>query len=726
MGDAGERAVTKRPKSEGNESAAGPQTLAEAMAAHRALTDEIRAHNRRYYAEDAPTISDADYDALMRSIEALEAEYPALVTPDSPTQRVGAAPGEKFRKLRHLAPMLSLANAFDDGDVAEFVGRVRRFLALPAEAELVITAEPKIDGLSANLRYEDGRLVVGATRGDGEVGEDVTANLQTVGDIPQALKGRDAPALIEIRGEVYMRHADFAAMNARQTADGRPVFANPRNAAAGSLRQLDPTITASRPLHFFAYGWGEATALPADTQMGMVEALKRWGFVTNPLTRRCRTIEELTAFHRDVEAERSSLGYDIDGVVYKVDRLDLQARLGQVARSPRWALAHKFAAERAVTVLRAIDIQVGRTGALTPVAKLDPVTVGGVVVANASLHNEDYIKGIGSGGDLIRDGRDIRIGDTVVVQRAGDVIPQIVDVVLDKRPADSVPYSFPTLCPVCKSHAVREVNPNSGKEDSVRRCTGGLICAAQAMERLKHFVARDAFDIDGFGDKQVEAFYQDGLVRSPPDIFRLAENDQTSLKKMKDREGWGETSARNLFAAIEARRRVPLNRFVYALGIRHVGETNAKLLARHFGSIEALREAALAVGEGREAAADAFAISGIGPVVAEAVVDFFAEAHNRSVLDDLLRYVTPQAPEGPRRDTPVAGKTVVFTGTLEKMTRDEAKATAERLGAKVSGSVSKKTDLVVAGPGAGSKLAKAQELGVAVISEDEWLALAKG
>ncbi|HVV94854.1 MAG TPA: NAD-dependent DNA ligase LigA [Hyphomicrobiales bacterium] len=700
--------------------------MEEAAPIHRALAEEIRGHNRRYYAEDAPTVSDAEYDALMRRLEALEARFPALVTPDSPTQKVGTAPSEKFRKLRHRAPMLSLANGFDEGDVAEFVARVRRFLNLPEGEALVVTAEPKIDGLSANLTYEHGRLTVGATRGDGEVGEDVTQNLRTIADIPERLKGAGAPALIEVRGEVYMRHADFQAMNARQAAEGRPVFANPRNAAAGSLRQLDPAITAARPLHFFAYGWGEATSLPADTQMGMVEVLKRWGFVTNPRMKRCTSVEELAAYHRALEEKRAGLGYDIDGVVYKVDRLDLQARLGQVARSPRWALAHKFAAEQATTVLRAIDIQVGRTGALTPVAKLDPVTVGGVVVANATLHNEDYIKGLGADGEPIRDGRDIRIGDTVIVQRAGDVIPQIVDVVLDKRPADAVPFAFPTICPVCKSHAVREVNPNSGKEDSVRRCTGGLICAAQAMERLKHFVSRDAIDIDGFGDKQVEAFYQDGLVRAPPDIYRLAEHDRASLKKLKDREGWGETSAKNLFAAIEARRRVPLNRFVYALGIRHVGETNAKLLARHFGSIKALREAAIAVGEGREAAADAFAINGIGPVVAEAVVDFFAEAHNRAVLDDLLRHVTPEAMEDTRRDTPVAGKTVVFTGTLEKMTRDEAKATAERLGAKVSGSVSKKTDLVVAGPGAGSKLAKARELGIEVISEEDWLALAKG
>jgi DNA ligase (NAD+) len=719
-------AVSKRQKNEDVSGAAEPATPEEAAAVHRALVEDIREHNRRYYAEDAPTISDAEYDALMRRLEALEARFASLVTPDSPTQKVGAAPVEKFRKLRHRAPMLSLANGFDEADVAEFVARVRRFLNLPEGEDLVVTAEPKIDGLSANLTYEDGRFVLGATRGDGEVGEDVTPNIRTIADIPKRLKGEGVPALIEVRGEVYMRHADFQAMNARQVAEGRPVFANPRNAAAGSLRQLDPAVPASRPLHFFAYGWGEATSLAADTQMGMVEVLKRWGFTTNPRMKRCTTVEELVVYHQALEAERAALGYDIDGVVYKVDRLDLQARLGQVARSPRWALAHKFAAEQATTVLRAIDIQVGRTGALTPVAKLDPVTVGGVVVANATLHNEDYIKGLGADGEPIRDGHDIRVGDTVIVQRAGDVIPQIVDVVLDQRPADAVPFVFPMVCPVCNSHAVREVNPNTGKADSVRRCTGGLICAAQAMERLKHFVSRDAIDIDGFGAKQVEAFYQDGLVRSPPDIYRLAEHDRASLKKLKDREGWGETSAKNLFAAIEARRRVPLNRLIYALGIRHVGETNAKLLARHFGGLEALRQAALAVGEGREKAADVFAISGIGPVVAEAVVDFFAEAHNLAVLDDLLRYVTPEAMEGPRRDTAVAGKTVVFTGTLEKMTRDEAKATAERLGAKVSGSVSKKTDLVVAGPGAGSKLAKAREFGVEVISEDEWLALARG
>jgi DNA ligase (NAD+) len=458
----------------------------------------------------------------------------------------------------------------------------------------------------------------------------------------------------------------------------------------------------------------------------MVEVLERWGFTVNPRMKRCTTVEELVAYHRALEAERAGLGYDIDGVVYKVDRLDLQTRLGQVARNPRWAIAHKFAAEQAVTVLRAIEIQVGRTGALTPVAKLDPVTVGGVVVSNAGLHNEDYIRGVGSDGQPIREGRDLRVGDTVIVQRAGDVIPQIVDVVIDKRPQDATPFVFPTICPVCGSHAVREENPNTGRPDSVRRCTGGLVCQAQAMERLKHFVARDAMDVDGFGDKQVEAFYADGLVRSPPDLFRLAANDAASLKKLKDREGWGDTSARNLFAAIEARRAVPLNRFIFALGIRHVGEGNAKLLARHFGTIGALEDTAIAVGEGRETIGEAFAIDGIGPVVAEAVVDFFGEEHNRKVLADLLAFVTPQPLEGPRRDTPVAGKTVVFTGSLERMSRDEAKATAERLGAKVSGSVSKKTDLVVAGPGAGSKLTKARELGIEVISEDDWLALAQG
>ncbi|GGC67288.1 NAD-dependent DNA ligase LigA [Chelatococcus reniformis] len=689
-------------------------TLVEAEEEHRALGEQIAHHDARYYRDDAPEIADAEYDGLRRRYEAIEARFPELRTADSLSERVGVAPSEKFAKVRHRVPMLSLGNAFTDGEVEEFVARIRRFLGLAADAPIAITAEPKIDGLSVSLRYEKGALITAATRGDGEEGEDVTANARTVADIPKRLVGADVPELIEVRGEVYMRHADFAAMNARQAEAGKPVFANPRNAAAGSLRQLDPAVTARRPLAFFAYTWGERSALPADTQSGVIAAFARWGLPTNPLTVRCENAAELIAHYHAIEAERATLGYDIDGVVYKVDDLALQQRLGFVARSPRWALAHKFPAERATTIVRAIEIQVGRTGALTPVAKLEPVTVGGVVVANATLHNED---------EILR--KDVRVGDTVEIQRAGDVIPQVVRVLSEKRPAEAAPFAFPTVCPVCESHAVRELNPRTGREDAVRRCTGGLICPAQAKERLKHFVSRNALDIDGLGDKQIEAFYADGLVRRPQDIFMLAARDRASLTKLKDREGYGETSAGNLFAAIEARRRVPLNRFIFALGIRHVGEGNAKLLARHFGSFEVLRAAAEAAAADIEARAEIDAIDGIGPAVADAVIQFFGEPHNRELLDALLLQVTPEPMEVTAADSPVAGKTVVFTGTLERMSRDEAKAMAERLGAKVAGSVSKKTDLVVAGPGAGSKLAKAREAGVEVIDEEAWLALVR-
>lgn len=700
-------------------------TPREAKREHAALAAEIAEHDRRYYGEDAPIISDAEYDALRRRYEALEARFPELVTEDSLTKKVGTRPSEKFAKVRHRVPMLSLSNVFTDEDVAEFVQRIRRFLGLAADVPLIITAEPKIDGLSISLRYEKGRLVTAATRGDGEEGEDVTANARVVDAIPKEIDAPDMPEVFEVRGEVYMRHADFAAINQRQAEAGKPLFANPRNAAAGSLRQLDPAVTAQRPLAFFAYAWGDVSALPADTQMGVVEAMGRWGFPVNPLMKRCQSVEELLAHYHAIEADRANLGYDIDGVVYKVDSLALQERLGFVSRSPRWATAHKFPAERAMTELLDIEIQVGRTGALTPVAKLKPVTVGGVVVSNATLHNEDYIRGIGGDGQPIRGGVDIRIGDTVEIQRAGDVIPQVLGVVLDKRPPDSEPYRFPTTCPACGSHAVREVNPRTGREDAVRRCTGGLTCPAQAMERLKHFVSRNAFDIDGLGDKQVELFFREGLVHGPQDIFTLAERDATSLKKLKDREGFGETSVRNLFAAIEARRQVPLNRFIFALGIRHVGETTAKLLARHYGTFEALRTAMITARDRTsEAWAELTAIDGIGEVVAEALVQFFAEPHNETTLDELLKQVTPQEMERPTMvDSPVAGKTVVFTGTLVRMSRDEAKAMAERYGAKVAGSVSKKTDLVVAGPGAGSKLAKAQELGIEVIDEDAWFKL---
>jgi DNA ligase (NAD+) len=696
----------------------------EARAEHDALGQEIAEHDRRYYEEDAPSISDADYDALRQRYEALEAQFPEFKSAESLTHRVGSKASEKFAKIRHRAPMLSLANAFADEAVEEFVDRVRRFLQIKGETPLAFTAEPKIDGLSLSLRYEKSRLVSAATRGDGAVGEDVTANARTVDDIPQRLKGPHVPDTFEVRGEVYLSHMDFAAINERQAAAGKQIFANPRNAAAGSLRQLDPAITASRPLRFFAYGWGEVSAMPATTQYGMIECFKAFGFQTNPLTRRLSSVAELLEHYHAIETDRANLGYDIDGVVYKVDDLSLQTRLGFVSRSPRWALAHKFPAQRAVTVVEGIEINVGRTGSLNPLAKLKPVTVGGVVVSNATLHNEDYIRGIGGNGEKIRNGVDIRVGDTVVIQRAGDVIPKVLDVVLEKRPPDAKPYEFPTICPACGSHAVREVNPKTGKEDSVRRCTGGLICPAQARERLKHFVSRNAFDIEGLGEQRIEEFYAEGLIRRPQDIFTLEERNERSLKRLENREGWGATSAKNLFAAIEARRSVPLNRFIFALGIPHIGETSARLLARHFGTFEALREAAKAAADpASEAHADLTSIGGIGPVVAETIIEFFKEEHNEEMLDALLAQVTIEPIEASTSDSPVAGKTVVFTGALEQMTREEAKAMAERLGAKVAGSVSKKTDIVVAGPGAGSKLNKAKEFDVQVMDEDGWFEL---
>jgi DNA ligase (NAD+) len=683
-------------------------TAAQAKAELKRLAAEIAAHDKRYYQEDAPTVSDAEYDALRQRNEAMEALFPDLVRADSPNRRVGAAPAAKFAKVRHAVPMLSLGNVFDDDEVVDFANRVRRFLGLSADEPLAFTAEPKIDGLSCSLRYEGGQLVNAATRGDGFEGEDVTANVRTIGEIPERLHGNRNPDICEVRGEVYMAHADFFALNERQAAEGKPVFANPRNSAAGSLRQLDPAITASRPLKFFAYAWGEMSEMPEDTQFGMLEWFKGRGFSVNSLTKLTRSVEEMLAVYRDIETRRATLGYDIDGVVYKVDRLDLQERLGFVSRSPRWATAHKFPAEQATTILNGIDIQVGRTGALTPVARLEPVTVGGVVVTNATLHNEDEIAR-----------KDVRIGDTVCIQRAGDVIPQVLGVVIEKRPADAKPYEFPKVCPVCGSHAVREVNPRSGKEDVVRRCTGGLICRAQVVERLKHFASRLAFDIEGLGDKQIELFFERGWITEPADIFTLARRNRSI--KLEEEEGFGDLSVRNLFAAIEARRTIPLNRLIFALGIRHVGETNAKLLARHYGTIEALRDGA--VGPESEAYQDLNAIEGVGEVVADAIVEFFKEPHNREAVDHVLEQVTVTAMEEAKSDSPIAGKTVVFTGSLKKMTRDEAKAMAERLGAKVAASVSKKTDYVVAGPGAGSKLDKAREAGVAVLTEDEWVAL---
>jgi DNA ligase (NAD+) len=682
------------------------------------LAKLIAENDKLYYQNDAPKIPDAEYDALRQRNNEIEARFPELIRKDSPSQKVGAKAAGRFGKVRHALPMLSLDNAFADQDVTDFVDRVVRFLKL--DEPPAFTAEPKIDGLSLSLRYQDGVLVTGATRGDGTEGEDVTANVRTLSDIPHKLAGRGIPDIVEIRGEVYMTHDDFLALNRRQAEAEEPVYANPRNSAAGSLRQKDPSITASRKLKFFAYAWGEISAMPQDTQAGMVEWIGERGFAINPLFRLCLSIDDMLAMYRDIEAKRAELGYDIDGVVYKLNRLDWQQRLGFVSRSPRWAIAHKFPAEKATTIVNDIDIQVGRTGALTPVAKLEPVTVGGVVVQNATLHNEDYIKGIGNDGNPIRGGIDIRIGDTVIIQRAGDVIPQVLDVVLDKRPKSAKPFKFPDTCPVCGSHAVRE------EGEAVRRCTGGLICPAQQVERLRHFVSRDAFDIEGFGEKQVQAFYTDGLVMEPADIFTLAARDRRATKKLSEREGYGETSIRNLFAAIEERRRIPLNKLIYALGIRHIGETNAKLIARHYGDIDAFRAGITAAGEGTDSEAyqELNNIGGIGDVVAGAIVEFFKEQRNREALDRLLEQIEVEPMEKVKSDSAIAGKTVVFTGALEKMTRNEAKAQAERLGAKVAGSVSKKTDYVVAGPGAGSKLAEAQKHGVTVMTEDEWLAMA--
>jgi DNA ligase (NAD+) len=685
---------------------------AEAAAELERLAGEIAHHDALYYRQDQPEISDAEYDALRERNASIEARFPHLVREDSPSVRVGAAPVEAFGKVMHAVPMLSLGNVFDDEGVRDFLERIRRFLGLETVEGLAFTTEPKIDGLSITLRYEKGRLVQGATRGDGYQGENVTANVRTIADIPKAIRARSFPDPFEVRGEIYMSRAAFQRLNDGQAERGERTFANPRNAAAGSLRQLDPAITASRPLQFFAYGWGEAPELPADTQWGIYRVMADWGFPLNPLAKLTTSVEEMLDTYRDIESGRAGLDYDIDGVVYKLDRLDLQQRLGFVSRSPRYAVAHKFPAEKATTILRDIEIQVGRTGALTPVAKLEPVTVGGVVVQNATLHNEDEIAR-----------KDVRIGDTVIVQRAGDVIPQILGVVEGKRLKGTKRFSFPIVCPACGSHAVREVNAITGKEDAVRRCTGGLICPAQRVERLKHFVSRNAFDIEGLGEKRIKELYDDHIIRSPPDIFTLAKSEKGA--KIAEREGWGELSARNLFNAIEARRTVKLDRFIYALGIPHVGEITGRLLARAYGSIEAFRDAMLAAARDRagEAYAELDNIEGIGPTVAEAIADFFAEPHNVEVVDELLREVRPEPLEAIDHASPISGKTVVFTGTLEKMTRPEAKARAERLGAKVAGSVSKKTDYVVAGPGAGSKLKDAERLGLKVLSEDEWLTL---
>jgi len=769
-------------------------TKAAATAELKRLAEAIRAADAAYYQDDAPAMSDADYDALRQRLSAIEVRFPELKQADSPSEAVGAAPVGGFGKVTHLKPMLSLDNLFADEEVSEFIARVRRFLNLKAEEEIAVTAEPKIDGLSCSLLYENGVLVRAATRGDGAVGEDVTANIRTLQDVPEKLKGKGHPARIEVRGEVYMTMSDFEAFQAAEEEAGRKRPANPRNAAAGSLRQKDPSVTASRPLRFFAYTWGDVSEPFAETQWDAVKAFKAWGLPVNADMKRAESVEELLEAYHAIEARRASLGYDIDGVVYKIDRLDWQQRLGFVSRSPRWAAAHKFPAQQAMTQLLGIDIQVGRTGKLAPVARLQPVTVGGVVVSNATLHNEDEIARLG-----------VMINDWVIVQRAGDVIPQIVRVVEDRRPKDARAYRFPTRCPFCDSEAVR--GGGEGDEEVDRRCTGGLICPAQAVERLKHFVSRRAFDIEGLGAKQIEEFFAAGVMTAPQHIFALeSQIAKAGLPPLAQWEGYGETSAKKLFDAIDKARTQPLDRFLNALGIRHVGETNALLLARHFGGIVEIEEMAARAGEqrpndayrrleavegigpgAREKLLDAApglpsqqpvsaddtlenalgsidglnkkaraalaaehgdwqtfrsevqsaakgrpgeylvvlaAINGFGSVAAEALVDFFAEPHNRDVVEALLREVTIEDYKvADTSGSPVAGKTVVFTGTLEKMTRDEAKQQAISLGAKVSGSVSAKTDIVIAGPGAGSKLADAQKHGVKVLSEDEWLAL---
>ncbi|MHB8284154.1 MAG: NAD-dependent DNA ligase LigA [Caulobacteraceae bacterium] len=772
-----------------------PDALSEAQASAELerLAVEIARHRQLYYDAQAPELDDAQFDALIQRNAAIEARFPTLVRADSPALQVGSAPSEQFSPVRHGVPMLSLDNAFNDEEAAEFVGRIRRFLRIDPAEKIAFTVEPKIDGLSANLRYEHGKLVQGATRGDGRTGEDVTVNLRTLADIPERLAGTDWPDLIEIRGEVYIGLEAFAQMNAAAEAAGGRTYANPRNAASGSLRQIDPTITAKRPLRFFAYAWGEISAPFAQTQWAALEAFKAWGFVVNSLSERVEDAAGLVARYRELELERPHLPYDIDGVVYKVDRLDWQTRLGFVGRLPRWAIAHKFAPEQALTVVNDIDIQVGRTGALTPVAKLAPINVGGVVVSNATLHNADEIAR-----------KDIRLGDTVVIQRAGDVIPQIVEVVLAQRPAESVPYVFPTICPCPLKTPVTRATTAGGEETVVRRCTGEMACPFQRIEHLKLFVSRRAFDIEGLGERQLTAFYEEGLIREPADIFRLTRNAE-ALTALRERDGYGETSIANLVAAIELRRTIPLDKFIFGLGLRHIGETTAALLARHCETGDGFLETARCVSEqmpgpayidlalrdgvgpvslehllafGRTTTGDdpwpdapleqkiGFAagrlskpvrsglaehygdwptfvgamqaaaktapgprflelasIDGMGLVAAVSLGSYFAEAHNRAVVDRLYTELKVQDAEKPKTDTAVAGKTVVFTGALERLTRDEAKAQAERLGAKVASSVSKKTDIVVAGPGAGSKLKTAADLGLQILTEDEWLAL---
>ena len=695
-------------------------TKAQAETELARLAEVLNEANNAYHTEDAPEISDAEYDALKRRNAAIEARFPDIKRADSPSEQVGAPVAEGFGKVRHAVPMLSLANAFDAEEVTEFDARIRKYLGLGSDAPLAYTAEPKIDGLSLSLRYEKGVLVQAATRGDGAVGENVTANARTIENIPQELK--NAPDLLEVRGEVYMSHADFAALNARQAERGGKTFANPRNAAAGSLRQLDAEITRVRPLQFFAYAWGALSEPLAETQKGAIDRLTELGFSTNPLTALCDGPSDMVAHYEKIEAQRATLGYDIDGVVYKVDDLALQERLGFRSTTPRWAVAHKFAAELAWTRLEGIDIQVGRTGALSPVARLQPVTVGGVVVSNATLHNEDYIKGLDSKGAEIRGGKDVRVGDWVQIYRAGDVIPKVADVDLSKRPSDAEAFVYPTTCPECGSDAIREPG------DAVRRCTGGLICPAQAVENLIHFVSRKAFDIDGLGAKQVEQFYHDGWIAEPADIFTLKERYGTGVQQLKNREGWGPKSADNLFQAIEDRREIPMARLIFALGIRHVGEAASSLIALHYGDWDNF-EAAMAEARGLDGPAwdDLIGVDGVGSVMAGSLVSAFAQEAERASIDRLVAHLTVIPAERPDTEgSPVAGKTVVFTGTLEKMSRAEAKARAERLGAKVSGSVSGKTDILVAGPGAGSKAKKAADLGVETMDEDGWLALIEG
>ena len=693
---------------------------AKARAEMSLLAATLRRANTAYHTNDAPEISDAEYDAAKNRLIALEDAFPDLAAPDSPTRQVGAAPADGFSKVRHRVAMLSLSNAFDDQDVIEFVDRIRRFLSLDEQTAVPLTAEPKIDGVSLALRYENGVLVEAATRGDGAEGENVTANARTISDVPEKLDG-NVPDVFEVRGEVYIANDDFEAMNRAQEAKGEKIYANPRNFAAGSLRQLDPAITASRPLKFFAYAWGDVSAMPAETQSGVVKAFADWGLQTNPLMARFETVKDLLDHYRQIEAQRATLGYDIDGVVYKVDRLDWQERLGFRSNNPRWAIAHKFPAQLASTILEGIDIQVGRTGALSPVARLKPVTVGGVVVSNATLHNEDYIKGIDQSGAPIREGGELRIGDTVRIYRAGDVIPKVTEIDTT-QPRGSQTFVFPDACPVCGSEVVRE------EGEAIHRCTGGLTCAAQSVERLKHFVSRTAMDIDGLGAKQIEAFHSNQTITAPAEIFTLRSRQEAGEIDLYRRDEKGRPtnikSVENLLNAIDDRRQPELKRFIFALGIRHVGETTAGLFARRYGSWDAFQDAMMAAHDDPEVRAQLLDIDGVGDILADAITAFFHEAHNLKAIADLRAEVNPmEVEEVDSADSPVAGKIVVFTGTLEQMSRAEAKARAESMGAKVSGSVSAKTDLVVAGPGAGSKLKKAQELGVQTMTEEEWLAL---